>query len=95
MLDKESKRVYLVEIYVSYFDAHFDACFENRFDKYYSLSMEFNKLDYMTSVIVLILGSVGHLHSRCVSGVILLCVCRDEASVVRNCISNRSIIVSC
>lgn len=90
MVDKQSKRAYLVEISVP-FHAHVDAFYEKQNNEYCPLSMEINKLWYMTYVIVLVFGSLGHMHSRFVSRFASVVMNRFEAKVLCNFLSSCTI----
>ena len=66
-IDRDAKTVTITEISIP-FDAHMKTTYKSKFDKYYPLSLEVNDLGYSTMVIVLIIGSLGNVHCRFVSG---------------------------
>ena len=66
-IDDEAKKVIITEISVS-FDTFMGECFQGKFDKYFPLALEINALGYHTEIIVLVIGSLGHVHSKFVSG---------------------------
>ena len=43
-------------------------CFQNKFEKYFSFSLEINGLGYRTEIVVLLIGSMGSVHYESVSG---------------------------
>ena len=66
-IDKDLKHVTITEIAVP-FDAHLDRCYNEKFKKYFPLSRELDEMGYRLTIVVLIIGSLGNVHSRFVSG---------------------------
>ena len=67
MYKQRKKEVALTEISVP-FDAHLDICYKNKFNKYFPLSVEINALGYRTQIIVLVIGALGNVHKKFLSG---------------------------
>ena len=77
-IDKKSRTATIIEVAVP-FDAHMDKTYKHKFDKYYPLSLEINQLDYSTRIVVLIVGSLGNVYTRFVSGLKLLNLSHTDA----------------
>ena len=67
-----------------YVDAHMGKKYEHKFQKYFPLSLEISQLGYSTKIVVLIVGSLGFVHSRFVSGLKLCGISRAEAKYLAN-----------
>ena len=67
IIDRETGIVQLVEIAVP-FDIHIQDTYQAKFNKYYPLCMEINELGFSTKIIVLVIGSLRHVHSKFISG---------------------------
>jgi hypothetical protein len=93
LINKTKKTAVLVEVSVPY-DAFLDICFQNKFNKYYPLCCEINELGYRASVIVLIVGSLGHIHSKFVSGLMSLGLRKFESKILCKYLSTSTIIGS-
>ena len=61
------KSCLMVEVSVP-FDSFVDDCYQSKFNKYLLLCQKINELGYSCKVVVLIVGSLGNVHSRFVSG---------------------------
>ena len=61
------KSVKIIEISVPY-DCHISLTYQEKFNKYFPLSQEINELGYYTEIIVLLIGSMGSVHSKFVGG---------------------------
>ena len=77
-IDKKSRTATIVEISVP-FDAHIEKTYTHKFDKYDPLSLEMNQLDYSTRIIILIVGSLGNVHKRFMSGLKMLNLSSTDA----------------
>ena len=66
-INRDKKEVTITAISIP-FDAHLDKCYKHKFDKYFPLSREINQLGYRTVITVLIIGSLGNVHGRFLSG---------------------------
>ena len=93
VVDTTNKRVTLVEISIP-FDGFIDQCFQSKFDKYMPLCVEINNLGYRTETVVLVIGSLGNVHTRFISGLIKLGVSRVEAKFLAKYLSVSAIIGS-
>ena len=71
----------MVEVSVPY-EAHLDICFQNKLNKYYPHSLEISELVYRAYVIILIVGSLGHVHSKFVNGLVSLGLKKFESKVL-------------
>ena len=92
-IDNKSRTVTLIEVAVP-FDAHIDKTYTHKFDKYYPLSLEINQLDFSTRIIVLIVGSLGNVHKRFISGLKLLNLSNTDAKFMAKYCSVSAIIGS-
>ena len=93
IIDYHSKSVKLVEISTP-FDAHIDKCFSTKFLKYSPLAGEIQELGFSTDVIVLIIGSLGNVHNKFVSGLMMCALPRYDAIFLTKYLSISSIIGS-
>ena len=93
IINKTDKTAYLVEV-SSPFDSHLQKCYQSKFDKYLPLSLEINDLGYYTEIIVLIVGSLGYVHTRFISGLRKLNIPRHEAAFLAKYCSISAIIGS-
>ena len=71
VINEEERKVFLVEIAVP-FDAHIDTCYEKKIEKYIQLCHDITALGYRCWVISIVIGSLGTVHRRVVSGLQLL-----------------------
>ena len=92
-IDKKSRTATIVEISVPY-DAHIEKTYSHKFDKYYPLSLEINRLDYSTRIIILIVGSLGNVHKRFMSGLKILNLSSADAKYMTKYFSNSAMIGS-
>ena len=67
IINREEKEVTIIEISTP-FDAFLETCYNQKFNKYFPLSLELNDLGYRTKIFVFVIGSLGHVHGRFVSG---------------------------
>ena len=93
IIDKTNKRVTLVEVSIP-FDGFIDQCYQSKFDKYLPLCLEINQLGYRSDCIVLVIGSLGNVHTRFISGLMKVGVSRSEATFLAKYLSISSIIGS-
>ena len=85
--------LYIVEIAVP-FDIHIQETYQAKFEKYYPLCIEVNNLGFKTKVIVLIIGSLGHVHCKFVSGLINIGINKKEAKMLAKFCSISAVIGS-
>ena len=71
LIDRVLKKCFIVEISVP-FDAFIDECYETKFQKYIPLFEVLALSGYEAKIVVLIVGSLGHVHSRFTSGLKML-----------------------
>ena len=93
MIDKASKTVTLIEVSLP-FDTFMNKCYESKFDKYFPLSLEINQFGFTTEVIVLIIGSLGNVHFRFVSGLMKCGLTKRESNNLSKYCSISSVIGS-
>ena len=93
IIDYTSKKVKLIEISTP-FDAHIDKCFSTKYLKYSPLASEIKDLDYSIEIIILIIGSLGNVHCKLVSGLMMCALPRYEADFLAKYLSISSIIGS-
>ena len=93
IINSETKEVQLIEIAVP-FDTHIQETYQAKFDKYYPLSLEINQLGYNSKVIVLVIGSLGHVEKHFVSGLIKVGINRKIAKSLTKFCSISAVIGS-
>lgn len=93
IIDRESKTVKVIEISTP-FDGHIDACYATKFNKYFPLSQEINSLGFRSEIIVLVIGSLGNVHSRFPSGLKRIGFNNSEATFLAKYLSISAIIGS-
>ena len=92
-IDRDKREVIITEVSVP-FDAHLDYCYKSKFDKYFPLSREINEMGYRTEIIVLIIGALGNVHKRFVSGLKKNGISQTEAKYLAKYCSISAIIGS-
>ena len=92
-IDQELKHVTITEVSVP-FDAHLDKCNNEKFNKYSPLGRELDELGYSVTIVVLIIGSLGHVHKRFVSGLKLAGLNQTNAKFLAKYCSISAIIGS-
>ena len=92
-IDKELKHVIITEISVP-FDAHIDRCYNEKFNKYIPLSRELDEMGYRLTIVVLVIGSLGNVHSRFVSGLKMVGLKQSSAKLLAKYCSISAIIGS-
>ena len=93
IINRDTKEVQLVVIAVP-FDIHIQETYQAKFEKYYPLCSEINSLGFNTKVIVLIIGSLGHVHCKFVSGLINIGINKKEAKMLAKFCSISAVIGS-
>ena len=93
IIDETNKCVTLVEFSMP-FDAFIDQCYQSKFDKYLPLCTELHDLGYRSEIIVLIIGSLGNVHSRFISGLAKLRISRTEGKFLARYLSISAMIGS-
>jgi len=93
VIDRENQKVRITEIAVP-FDAFLQVCFQNKFNKYFPLCLELNELGFQTEIVVLIIGSLGFVHRKFVSGLKKNNVCTTEAKFLSKYCSISAVIGS-
>ena len=93
VVDHESKTVKLIEISTP-FDAHIDLCFSSKCLKYSPLATEIDELGFNSEVIVFIVGSLGSIHSKFLSGLMKCSLPKHEAIFLIKYLNISSIIGS-
>ena len=78
VINHEDKSVKIIEISVPY-DCHISLTYQEKFNKYFPLSQEINELGYYTEIIVLLIGSMGSVHSKFVGGLRKCKITKREA----------------
>ena len=74
------------------FDNHIQETYHSKFEKYYPLCIEVNNLGFKTKV--LIIGSLGHVHSKFISGLKNIGMSKKEAKHMANFCSISAVIGS-
>ena len=92
-VDEENKHVIISEVTVP-FDGFFIKAFQSKFDKYFPLSQEINALGYRTEIVVLIIGSLGNVHNKFVSGLLKNNINKSEAKYLAKYCSTSAMLGS-
>ena len=92
-IDNVLKHVTIIEISIP-FDAHLDRCYNEKFNKYYPLSREMDEMGYRLTIVVLVIGSLGNVHSRFVSGLKIVGLKQPSAKCLAKYCSISAIIGS-
>ena len=93
IINRETGEVQLVEIAVP-FDIHIQDTYQAKFNKYYPLCMEINQLGFSPKVIVLVIGSLGHVHRKFISGLTKIGINKKEAKILTKYCSISAVIDS-
>ena len=93
IINEEDREVLLAEIAVP-FDAFIDICYSKKFEKDIELCHEITTLGYHCRVIVIVIGSLGTVHGRVVSGLHLLGIPRYASRWLARYLSISSILGS-
>ena len=67
LINHDEKTALIIE-FSSPFDSFLGKCYDEKFSKYFPLTIELNELGFTTKVIVLIIGSLGFVHKRFIPG---------------------------
>ena len=67
LIDRDQKQCLIVEVAVPY-DPFVNECYQGKFDKYMPLCQRISDLGYHCKIVVLIVGSLGSVHKKFVSG---------------------------
>ena len=78
LIDHVSKSVTITEIAIP-FDGYIKKTYETKFDKYFPLCLEINAIGYRTNIIILLIGSLGHVSNKFISGLIKNNLSRPES----------------
>lgn len=79
LIDHRNSVAFIVEV-ANPFDSFLDQCYCTKFDKYMPLCIKLNDAGFFTKVIVLVIGSLGHVHKRVVSGLTLLGLSKRQST---------------
>ena len=90
LIDKVQRLVLITEVSVPY-DCHISKCFQSKFDKYFPLAQEINNLGFRTEIIVLLIGSMGSIHTKFINGLMKNNLNRTES----NCLARYCSISAC
>ena len=93
IINNNDKTAYIIE-FSSPFDVFIGKCYEEKFSKYFPLSLEINECGYHTKIIVLIIGSLGHVHKKFTNGLKIIGFCNRDAKFTAKFYSNSIIIGS-
>ena len=93
IINREEKTAFIIEISTPY-DAFMDKCYNGKFNKYFPLSLEINTLGFQTKIIVLIIGSLGHVHKKFTNGLKLIGFSNYESKFLAKYYSTSVIIGS-
>ncbi len=91
--DTETKEAFIIEISHP-FDAFIQVCYQHKFDKYMPLCLEIQSKGYKCTIIVLIIGSLGFVHKRYISGLCKIGFNSHSAKAISKFLSVSSMIGS-
>ena len=92
-IDADQKYATIIEVSIP-FDGHMSKTFQSKFDKYFPLSLEINDLGFRTDIIVLVVGSLGHVHSRFIPGLLKNKINKSEAKFLARYCSTSAMLGS-
>ena len=78
LIDHILKRVTITEVAIP-FDGYLKKTYETKFEKYFPLCLEINAMGYRTNIIILLIGSLGHVSNKFISGLIKNNLSRSES----------------
>ena len=78
LIDHENRSVLINEIAIPY-DCHISKCFQSKFEKYTPLAQQIGALGYNVQTIVLLIGSMGSVHKKFISGLLKNNIKKQEA----------------
>ena len=93
LIDSVNREAFIVEVSHP-FDAFINVCYQHKFDKYMPLGLEIQNSGYRCTVIVLVIGALGLVHGRYVSGLIKLGFSKSVAKAIAKYLSISSMIGS-
>ncbi len=93
IIDHATRTSYVIEISNPY-DSFLDICYNSKFIKYMPLCLEIQNTGYQCTIIVLIIGSLGHVHKRYVSGLKKLGIPQFRAKAIAKYLSISTMIGS-
>ena len=93
IINDSEKTVFIIE-FSAPFDAFIGKCYNEKFSKYFPLSLEINSLGYNTKIIVLVIGSLGHVHKRFVNGLKIIGLSNTDSKFTAKFYSTSVIIGS-
>ncbi len=93
IVNDNEKTVFIIE-FSAPFDAFIGKCYNEKFSKYFPLSLEINSLGYNTKIIVLVIGSLGHVHKRFVNGLKIIGLSNTDSKFTAKFYSTSVIIGS-
>ena len=93
IINDSEKTAFIIE-FSAPFDAFIGKCYSEKFSKYFPLSLEINSLGYHTKIVVLIIGSLGHVHKRFVNGLKMIGLTNTDSKFTAKFYSTSIIIGS-
>ena len=92
-IDHSNSSAFIVEVALPY-DSFIDTCYQQKFNKYMPLCLALSEAGFSTKIIVLVLGSLGHVHRRFISGLKLLGISSQQSKALAQYTSNSAMIGS-
>ena len=86
LVNKAKKKAFILEFSVP-FDRFIDLRYQHKFNKYIELCNKCNELGYHTSIIVLIIGSLGLVHNKVVNGLKVIGLTTSKAKAIAKYVS--------
>ena len=93
IVNNSKKRVYIIEVSHP-FDVFIETCYQSKFAKYMPLSLAIQDAGYRCTIIVLIIGSLGHVHKRFVPGLKMIGLKQQKAKAIAKYLSVSAMIGS-
>ena len=78
LVDHRNSKAFIVEV-SNPFDAFIENCYNHKFEKYMPLCLALCGLGFDTKIVVLVVGSLGTVHRRVVSGLCMLGLSKRQA----------------
>ena len=93
VIDRETGACTIVEVSVP-FDAFVDDCYQGKFDKYLPLCEEIQNIGFSCKICVLVVGALGSVHKRVVSGLQMTGIAKFRAKSIARYMSVSTMIGS-
>ena len=93
ILDHNQSVAFIVEVSIP-FDAFLETCYQHKFQKYLPLHAKLCEAGFTTKIVVLVIGSLGHVHRHVVPGLSMLGLSRQSSKALARYLSISAMIGS-